>query len=246
MRRETQNVVLVLLGGALLKIGLDGTYLRYVKPSLLPLLLAAAAVVLLLGVVAIVRDLRVAEPAPPADPAGHDPAHHDHAGRSPWLLVLPVLAVLLVAPPALGADSVERSVQPVPLGPVGAFEPLPDGPAPALGLGDFVGRAVWDETGTVTGREVRLTGFVVRPDDGTTRLARLSIACCAADASPVTVRLVADGPLADALAAVPQDGWVEVRGVHVDGSGNPDDEFVPALTVGAITPVPVPELTYES
>ncbi|NIH83773.1 hypothetical protein FHX45_000666 [Amycolatopsis granulosa] len=29
MRRETQNILLLLLGGALLKIGLDGSYLCY-------------------------------------------------------------------------------------------------------------------------------------------------------------------------------------------------------------------------
>ena len=38
MRRETANVLLVLLGGALLKIAWNDTYLRYVKPSLLPFL----------------------------------------------------------------------------------------------------------------------------------------------------------------------------------------------------------------
>ena len=43
MRRETQNVLLVLLGGALLKIALTGTYLRYVKPSLFPWLVLAGA-----------------------------------------------------------------------------------------------------------------------------------------------------------------------------------------------------------
>jgi len=33
VRRVLQNVLLALLGGALLKIASDGTYLRYVKPE---------------------------------------------------------------------------------------------------------------------------------------------------------------------------------------------------------------------
>lgn len=242
MRRETQNVVLVLLGGALLKIGLDGTYLRYVKPSLLPLLLTAGAVVLGLGAVAIVRDLRNGGYHALDD-------HEGHGGRSPWLLVLPVLAVLLVAPPALGADSVERAGQPpAALDPIGAFEPLPPGAVPALRLTDFVSRAVWDDTDSLTGRPVRLSGFVVRPDDGTIRLARLVIACCAADANPVTVRLDtgSDPALADRLAAVPQDGWLTVSGTLVDGSGTPEDRFTPALAVTALDTIPAPELPYES
>lgn len=40
MRRETQNILLVLLGGALLKIGITGDYLQYVKPAQLPWVLA--------------------------------------------------------------------------------------------------------------------------------------------------------------------------------------------------------------
>ncbi len=59
MRRETANVLLVLLGGALLKIAWNDTYLRYVKPSLLPFLVATGVVIVALGVLAITRDIRV-------------------------------------------------------------------------------------------------------------------------------------------------------------------------------------------
>ena len=56
MRRETQNILLVLLGGALLKISFTGTYLRYVKPSHQWLLIAGGAVMILLAAVSIVRE----------------------------------------------------------------------------------------------------------------------------------------------------------------------------------------------
>lgn len=239
MRRETQNILLVLLGGALLKISWNGTYLRYVKPSLLPFLVAAGAVILALGLLAIVRDVRAGRVAD--GPAGHD---HDHAGRSPWFLLLPVLAIFLVAPPALGADSVTRSA-----GSVAAqdrsgadFGPLPDGPAPALRMGDFVTRAVWDDSSSLHGRDVRLTGFVVHGEDGGTSLARLAIACCAADATPVRVRLT--GP-ADRLAALPQDGWFEVRAQLVPRSATPANGFVPRVTVADLRPLAPPEQPYE-
>ncbi len=56
MRRDTQHVLLVLLGGALLRIAADDTYLRYVRPSHRWLLLAAGAVIVVLAVVGLVRD----------------------------------------------------------------------------------------------------------------------------------------------------------------------------------------------
>ena len=41
----------------------------------------------------------------PADAHGHDHA----TSKAPWLILLPVLVLLLVAPPALGADAVARN-----------------------------------------------------------------------------------------------------------------------------------------
>ncbi|HEX5401782.1 MAG TPA: TIGR03943 family protein, partial [Pseudonocardiaceae bacterium] len=67
MRRETTNILLVLVGSALIKITLDGTYLRYVKPAAQPLVLTAGMVVVLLALVAMVRDI-----ATNSAPAGHD------------------------------------------------------------------------------------------------------------------------------------------------------------------------------
>ncbi|MGH4024203.1 MAG: TIGR03943 family putative permease subunit [Pseudonocardiaceae bacterium] len=240
MRRETQNVLLVLLGGALLKIAWNGTYLRYVKPSLLPFLVAAGAVILALGLIAIVRDLRAGR-AHGVDFDDHGD-HPDHAGRSPWLLVLPVLAIFLVSPPALGADTVARSTRAVPAPERSIdFPPLPAGPAPAMRMSDFVTRAVWDESGSLHGRQVRLVGFVVHRPGGDVYLARLVIACCAADATPTKVRLIGR----DILADLPENGWFEIRGQLVPGSARADQRFVPTLTVASLRPVPPPREPYE-
>lgn len=98
MRRETQHVLLLLLGGALLRIAVDDTFLRYVRPSHRWLLIGAGAVMVVGAVVALSRDARGAR----TDDA------HDHPGverHVPWLLLVPVLVIALVAPPALGADT---------------------------------------------------------------------------------------------------------------------------------------------
>ena len=100
MRRETQHVLLLLLGGAVLRLAMDDTHLRYVRPGHRWLLLAAGAVVVALAVVALVRDRR-----------GPVPGQHHGGGERhvPWLLLAPVLVIALVAPPALGADAVGRT-----------------------------------------------------------------------------------------------------------------------------------------
>ena len=58
MKRETQNVLVLLLGLAVGVMVVKGAYLHYVKPSLMPWLLIAAAVLIALALVCIVRDIR--------------------------------------------------------------------------------------------------------------------------------------------------------------------------------------------
>ncbi|RKT53176.1 TIGR03943 family putative permease subunit [Saccharothrix australiensis] len=260
MRRETQNVLLVLLGGALLKLALTGTYLRYVKESLQPWLVATGAVMILLAAVAIVRDLagqrRNAAPAADAGAAGGgadagaagggagSAGHHEgheHGSRSPWLLLLPVLAVFLISPPALGADTVNRTdrnaAQESRAG--NGFAPLPADAVIPLTITEFVTRTAWDDSGSLDGRAVRLTGFVVRKEQNV-YLARLTISCCAADAAPVKVLMVGQD-----FGALPTDQWVEATGRVVPGSATKETAYVPTFTVEGITPIVPPEDTYE-
>jgi len=245
MRRETQNVLLVLLGGALLKIALTGTYLRYVKPSLFPWLVLAGAAMVALAAIAIVRDVRGRRDAATGCGLGHE-----HGSRSPWMLLLPVLAIFLVAPPALGSDSIGRAGQQAaaPQRPSGAsslFPPLPPGPVPLLTASEFTTRAVWDGTGALEHRPVRLQGFVVHPPEHPerTRLARMRISCCAADAAPVLVELA--GPAAGGLAATPADTWIEVTGTLRPGSASAATGQVPTAEITAVRGIPAPPNPYE-
>jgi uncharacterized repeat protein (TIGR03943 family) len=234
VRRETQHVLLLLLGGALLRIAADDTYLRYVRPSHRWLLLAAGAVVAGLAVLALIRDARAARGEPGT---GHE---HSAAERHvPWLLLAPVLVIALVAPPALGADAVSRAgARNAVLGASDVFAPLPPGPAPELGVAEFVQRAAADPTGSLDGREVTLTGFAVRRG-AALDLARLTIACCAADARPNRVRLVGD------LGDLAPDTWLRVRGTLQPGSATVATGYVPALTVTGLDLVPAPPDPYE-
>lgn len=239
MRRETQNILLVLLGGALLKIAATGDYLRYVKPGQLPWVLAGGAVMVLLGAVAIVRDVLAARSG-----GDHEHEHGDGHGhgavRSAWLLVLPVLAVFLVAPPALGSYSVTSTPAraPAPQSSAG-FPPLPAGDVIPLTMTEFVTRAGWDASGSLNDRTVRLTGFVTH-NKGAVLLARMKITCCAADAYPLTVRL--DGPAAGRYA---DDTWLEATGRIVPGTATAANRYTADLVVDALRPVPAPQDPYE-
>ncbi|MEV6640533.1 TIGR03943 family protein [Amycolatopsis sp. NPDC051371] len=239
MRRETQNILLILLGGALVKIAVNGDYLRYVKPAQQPWIIVGGAVMVLLGAVAIVRDLLAAR----AKAVDHDHDGHSHSARPAWLLLVPVLAVFLVAPPALGADSVIRTEARVPASAAAAnaaaFPPLPAGNVVPLAVNEFVSRAGWDASGTLDNRTVSLTGFVVHTG-GRTLLARLVISCCAADAFPVTVHL--RGGEADPLAS---DAWIRVTGQVVPGTATKDNSYTPDFTLASIATVPAPKDPYE-
>ena len=167
------------------------------------------------------------------------PGGHEHTARSAWLIVVPVLAVLLVAPPALGADSVLRTRKNTEPGNT-EFGPLPPGDVVSLSVGDFVDRAGWDEHDSLDGRTVRLTGFVVRTTGGP-QLARLTISCCAADAFAVRTGLT--GGRAD---LVPQGTWVEVTGRLVPADDTRARDYVPDLAVRTLREIPRPDEPYET
>lgn len=250
MRRETQNVLLVLVGGVLVKIVLDGTYLRWVAPWSAPVVLAAGVAVVALAVAAIVRDVRAGAPAGEHGPGdghggdGHGGQGHGHGSRSAWLMLLPVLAILLVAPPALGSGALVDGRSRV-VDASAAAEPLPPGPAPALALVDFVSRAAGAQ-GPLTARAVTLTGFLAPgAAPGRVDLARWVISCCAADASAVRVHLDAPPGLLPLPAPGGPDRWFQVRGRWVPGTGTAADGHVPTLTVTESLPVAAPEQVYE-
>ena len=148
MNRETQSIVVALLGGLLLSITLSGRFTSYVRPGFKPLLLIGGGVLVAVGVLSLILAIMADVKADKArkqlamaasersagksggsgvlDPAersvaGHSDGDHEHSdgsdahghdhstSKAPWLILLPVLVLLLVAPPALGADAVARN-----------------------------------------------------------------------------------------------------------------------------------------
>jgi len=249
VRREAQNILLVLLGGALLEIALNGTYLRYVKPTQRPWLIVAGATMVVLAVVAIAKDIRAGRPTS----VGEDPSlvadatsGHSHRTRSTWMLVLPVLTIFLVAPPALGADAVNRSNGGTAAGGQNQraivktdFPPLPAGAVVPMSVSEVVTRASSDATNSLNGRTVALMGFVVRTNAGV-YLVRLVIACCAADAFPVKTKL--DGAN---LSALKNDEWIETTGIVQPDSATSANGFTPTLAMSSLRQVPAPADPYE-
>ncbi|WP_450165072.1 TIGR03943 family putative permease subunit [Streptomyces albicerus] len=174
---------------------------------------------------------------------GHDlPEHvgHDHT-RNPriaWLLTAPALALLLFPPPALGSYSAEREEARVAAQGTGTFPKLPAGDPVDLTVGAFASRAEWDTGASLKGRTVRLTGFVTRDDGGVWYVARLLVACCAADVQALKVEIRgADAPAADT--------WVTVTGTWRP-TGKPGSEAArPVLDAASVQRISAPSDPYE-
>ncbi|MFH8465211.1 TIGR03943 family putative permease subunit [Streptomyces sp. NPDC017991] len=258
MRLRPQGVLLILCGAALLRIAFfSELYLRYVKEGLRPYLIVSGAALIALGLLGLLARTHEDEEDEEegegegdedggesgdeaADPDRSDAHDHDHT-RNPriaWLLTAPALALLLFPPPALGSYSAEREEARVAAQGAGTFPELPAGDPLDLTLGAFASRAEWDTGASLTGRTVRLTGFVTRDDDGTWSVARLLVTCCAADAQALKVEIRGE----DAPAA---DTWVTVTGTwHPTGKPG-TDAARPVLDAVAVRRTTAPSDPYE-
>lgn len=232
MDRRTESVLLLAVGAVAVRFGFSDAALAYLKPSFQPYLVVAGVLLVVLGGYGLLRD-----------PSGHrDGEHGDHADHGDhggpavaWLLAVPLLVLLLIAPPALGSFAAGRQ------GPVASesgsgFVELPAAREGAvdLGLRDFVTRALQDPERSLDGVPVRVVGFVVPDGSGEGYLlSRFTVACCAADATAYTTRVAGDGER-------PADTWVEVTGRWRPGDGD-----VPLLEADAVSVVPAPEELYE-
>lgn len=241
--RAYQAVLLIVVGAALGSITLDGRYLNYLKPAMHLPLLVAALVFVVVGVAELVALRRPAGRQPPACATADDircgegGAHH-HFPRAGWLLVLPVLAIGFVAPPALGSWAAERDTGLVAQPASSDFPPLLGADPVSLALGEYGVRAVWDDGMTLRGRTVELIGFVSPRKSGGWFLTRMSLSCCAADALATKVEVRgADAP--------PTDSWVRVVGRY-EPSGNADPATaVPVVVAQELQAIDKPQNPYE-
>jgi uncharacterized repeat protein (TIGR03943 family) len=214
---KSQSLLLLLLGGALLKISAFSTdFANYVKPGFRPLLIAAGAVMVILAVVTLIEErrksirttrqarlthARLSEDAHLAQLTGREPAtpgqacspghEHGEGSRVAWLLTAPI------APPALGSYAAQQAEQAPPPPPPTVADarpvtPLKNDRVNVLSLAEFADRAWYEPSRSLAGKTVRLTGFVLpSPDKGEWYIARMRISCCAADA--LTMKVIVRG-----------------------------------------------------
>lgn len=313
---QTQSIVVTLLGGLLISITVSGRFTSYVRPDFRWLLLISGAILVLVGIVSLVLTVR-ADMKDGQHEAGHDHGPHEHGGdpdggdpdggdpdgadahghdhsssKAPWLILVPVLVLLLVAPPALGADAVARNagsqaiagygaaavaaaaapVTTAPTGDTGGKDatsgmgggykfndgsgsardstgsartmsfPALEGTDPDVPLKDFILRSLYDKDNSLDGTPVTVLGFIAPAgagfDSGYT-IARMSISCCAADASPLQLHVDGDPPF-------PSDTWVQAVVTNVPDSGGAANYYVPTVTVNSIQAVDQPDDPYET
>ena len=224
MTEEVGSTTVLLVGALLVRLAAGGAYARYVRVGMGPWLLVAGILLAVLGAAGVIRALV-------RPPVAHQ--HREHAG---WLLLAPVVALLMVTPPALGSFGVDRSTV-VSVGSGGrTFAALPAGTTVPMTLLEFNQRAADHHGASFGTTPVRLTGFVARTaDGGGFRLARYQIQCCAADAVAAVVRVVG------ATGAPPaRDGWLTVTGTF-----EPSADPVPRIRASSLAAVPAPEDPYE-
>jgi len=211
---------------------IKGSYLHFVKPSLLPWLIAAAAVLILLAAASIARDLRLG----PAE--GHG---HRHRSWLVWLLLVPIALTTFVVPPPLGAQGAAPESVAATAPSKRAFPPLPAGTAPTVSIPDVVMRAAADSTNSLENRLITITGFTLRYPEGTD-LGRVVIVCCAADAQLARVHL--SGNAVAEAAGYPEDTWLQVEGTVLAGTAVASTNFIPTMAVSRVTRIDKPANTY--
>jgi uncharacterized repeat protein (TIGR03943 family) len=243
VKKEAQAVLLLLVGGMLIKITVSGAYVRYVKPGLFPLLLAGGTVLVAVAAATLWQVVAASRTTVSAhDARDRHHGHHDDS-RAGWLLLVPTLVLLMFAPPALGSFQAGRNGTALSARADSTFAPLDDGDPVRLSVLDYASRAVFDDGRSLVGRRVVLSGFVIARPEGQPYLARLVVTCCAADARPIKVGLTGNVP-----TDVVSDQWIEVEGAYTDRVERDaiNEDLIPYVTVSVLREVAAPDLEYES
>ena len=243
MNRWTQGLLLAFLGAVLLRIALSDAYLRYVTTWMKWPIAVSGLILLGLALGPVLR--QGAEEDDDHGPCGDGGGDGGGAHGVPlvtWLLVLPGLVTFVVSPPELGSFLAERRAgeeqvvaKPAVITDISATEPVP------VDVTEFIWRAQ-DGGESLQDQPVVLTGFVSYDpgDEDVWFVTRLTIGCCAADATSYRVAVDTD---ADTPRPA-RDQWVEVTGTYATGTGV-DVREDPVIVPAEIVDIEAPRQTYE-
>jgi putative membrane protein len=247
VKRDLHGLILALLGGTLVKLTVTGQYDRYVKATMRPYLFAAGLILLAVAAAALWPAVfrRTAEHLNGHhEDTGHDDGHGHRHSRADmaWLLVVPAVVVLLIAPPAIGSYSAGRSGTALGAASSSDYPPLPAGDPVKVSVLDYASRAVFDGR-SLDGRHLQLSGFLLSNGPGGWYLTRMVITCCAADAQPIKVGLTGAVP-----ADVQANEWLQVTGGYTSRLDKDpiNRQSIPYLSVASSTPIPAPAQQYDS
>ncbi|MBO0869635.1 MAG: TIGR03943 family protein [Micromonosporaceae bacterium] len=245
-------MVLLLAGGTLVKLAATGASMRYVRAGMRPVVLTAGLVLLAVAALSLAHAVRARRTANAAlagelgggDQVGEHGDRHDHGHRFEvaWLLVVPMLVLLLLAPQPLGSYSAARAGTALGAARSTDFVPLPAGDPIRVSLLDYAARAVFDPR-ALAGRHVVLSGFVLPGPHGAWYLTRMVITCCAADAQPIKVGLSGTVP-----AGLRSNDWIEVTGGYTSRTATDEvnAETIPFIEVNTSRPIAAPSEQYVS
>ncbi len=242
MSRETENTVLLVVGISIVMVTITGEFTRYVKPGMLPWLVASAVLLIGLALVAMLGDIRRGRPRTSGPSDDGEDHGHTHRRGIVWLLVVPIMALCFVTPPALRPSAAAPSVTAVSNDVLNrAFPPLPPGRAPERSLPEVLMREAQDTTGSLNNRPITVTGFVLNEAQGVD-LGRVVIICCAADAQLARIHL--RGPAASQAAGLPDNTWLRVEG-EVTPRQSTSAAPIPTLQATAVTRINAPANPYD-
>ena len=198
MTRVGRAGMMLFLGLTMARLLWTGSFGWFIQQRMAIPLALATVVLLGLGAYEAVQGTR-------EEQRDESAARRSVAPRVGWMMVLPLLVLVSVAPTGLGAAAADRVEAYTPPETTVLFQPLDLSQEPVeMRVFDFVDRAIWDDEKSISGLTVQLEGLVVNDetvDDGFL-LTRFLVSCCAADGVPIQVAI------RGVEQSYPDDTWV--------------------------------------